>query len=164
MTDFASAGYWIILAWLLEYIRVEIRAALGSGFVFFYRDAMSLCVSVVANAGDLPRHFHIGFATGNLEAIVLYFLSDEERSKTADAGQLITEITIERLKIIRQADAGFASAVQGYNAIIDILHIGRFNEGMRQGFIFRIKRVVNFERTSRFGERTGNADRIGRSP
>src|SRR5262249_13424036 len=58
---------------------------------------------------------------------------------------------------IRQGDLGFAIGISAHGAVVEVLHIGRFNEGVNEVFIFRIERMINLEAATGLFDHTGNS-------
>src|SRR4030095_14553630 len=141
-----------------EGFRMEVRAAFRDRFHLFNLDAVRFGVSVFANAGQLPRHFHPGFAPRDLEPVPVHFLRDVNRSEAADAGQLIAELAVERFEPIWQRNHGGAVFAEGDDAVVDVHHIGRFDERVIQVFVFGIERMVNLERAHGFRKGPGDID------
>src|SRR5208283_1550395 len=69
-----------------------------------------------------------------------------------DYRELITEVSIERLEPIWQGDGCQAGAVRRDVTVVDVFHIRRFHEGVVEVLVFRIERVIDFERPTSFGE------------
>ena len=59
---------------LIEQLKMQVKAALLLGLVFFCRDAVLIGPGVLPNAGDLPRDFYIRGVGFDCEAISFDFL------------------------------------------------------------------------------------------
>src|SRR5260370_15220230 len=130
---------------LLKQLWVQIRAALVA-LVFFYCDVVGVGVGVMTDAGHLPAHFGMRTPAGNQEVVVLNLTSNiKVRSRRANSRELVAEVLVQRLEVIRQCHPGLAFAVDGHHTIVDVFHLGRFNRGMIEVLVGGIKRIVNFE-------------------
>src|SRR6185295_14281150 len=93
---------------LVEDVGVEIIAALAFGLLDLDLDSILVGPGVLANARDLPRDLHICGAGPDDETIALDLFGDDGLRKRPDDGELITEVSIQRLEVIGQRDNGFA--------------------------------------------------------
>ena len=64
-------------------------------------------------------------------------------SETADASELVTEVGVELLKRGGKFNIGHAVVSENRDAIVDVLHIRRLNEGVGQVFVLGIKYVFS---------------------
>ena len=111
---------------------------------------------VLANTGDQPRDLEPGRAAGDAEAVVVHLVSDVDGRGTADARQLVAEITIERFEPLRQLDDRLAAGVEYGDAIVDVLHVGALDGGVHEIFVRRIQRVIDFERLRASSQHTAH--------
>src|SRR4051812_40131010 len=91
-----------------EEFRLQVLAALISSLVLFHGNAMRIGPGVLATAG--PRRGPSGAspAAGVLEFFVLIFLRNIPGGITADAGDLIAKVAIERIEPVGQRNRGRA--------------------------------------------------------
>jgi len=73
-----------------------------------------------------------GLAGLDGEAAVGHFRRDDGLRELADHRELITKIRIESLEPRGHADDGRAATVRDHVAIVDVQHVGRFDEGVAQ--------------------------------
>src|SRR5262245_29859638 len=125
---------------------MQIETTISFGFQLFDLNAVAFCIGVFSNAGQLPRNLHSGPAASNLEAVSIDLAGDINRREAADRGQLIAELAVERLEPIRQDYFGCALAIERDDAVVDVHHIGRFDDRVREVFVFGIERMVDLER------------------
>src|SRR5262249_26435056 len=75
---------------------------------------------------------------------------DHGLCKSADDGELVTKVLIQGFKPIGQNDGGVALSICRGGAVIDVHHVRRFHERMREVLVLRVERVVNLERAAAF--------------
>src|SRR5579864_7060951 len=75
-------------------LRMDVEATLAGVLCFFHRDAVSIGPRVLANASNLPGDLQPGTTAADFELIVGQLLGYVNRSKSADAGQLVAEIAV----------------------------------------------------------------------
>src|SRR5437016_2560668 len=102
---------------LTEHLRVEIRSALGAYFLLLDDDAMCVGERVVPNASDLPGNFYVGLVCLNDEMPLLDFFPHDGLRELPDDGELVTEIAVQRLEVIRHRDGRVAIRVSCHIAI-----------------------------------------------
>src|SRR3984885_4088333 len=120
--------------------------------VHFRLDAMRIGPSVLTDAGDLPGNFDSRLAGLDGEAAVRDFRRDDGLRKLADHRELITEIRVESLEPCGHADDGCAAAIGDDGAVVDILHIGRFDEGVVQILVGGVEWMIDLKGAARFAE------------
>src|SRR5580704_3835072 len=110
---------------------------------FFHFDLDAMCVgpSILTDAGDLPGNFDSRPAGFYREAAIAYLRRYNGLRELADHGELISKIRVERLKPRRHCDDCRAAAVCDDGAVVDILHVGRFDEGVIEIFVGRVERM-----------------------
>src|SRR5262249_37230280 len=128
---------------LLESFRMEIVTALFLGLLLFDRDAILVRPGVLPNSGDLPTDFYTRRVGLNREAIAFDFFGNDRLRELAYYRELVTEVAIESLEPLWQFNDRLAVAVGRDVAVIDIHHVRRFNERMREVFVFGIEGMVN---------------------
>src|SRR5271165_1035558 len=143
---------------------IEVAAAIGRSLFDLDRNPVGVGEAILANAGHLPGDFHIRFVRLDAELVVRNLASHDGLRELADYGQLIPEIAVERLEPIRQRDRSQTSAIGGDGPVINVLHVGRFDEGMVEILVGGVERVVNHERAATFGERADYGYSGARSP
>src|SRR5262249_55521621 len=85
--------------------------------------------------------------------VALNLRSDVEIwSRSADRRELITEVAVKSIKPPRQLDPRFAILIQDRITVVDVHHVRRFNERVREILVGRIQRMVNFECAATFGD------------
>lgn len=76
-------------------------------------------------------------------ADILILLNRAIKAGTASAApRPISPISGE---VFGQLDEGFAAGIRRHIAVVDVHHVRRFDEGVREIFVFGIKRVIYFE-------------------
>jgi hypothetical protein len=63
----------------------------------------------------------------------------------ANDRQLVAVITVERGEVIGQLYGRLAPVIGGDVAVVDVQHLWRLDEGMREVLVRRVKRVVNLK-------------------
>src|SRR5205807_1115101 len=71
-------------------------------------------------------------------------------------GQLVGEITVERLEVGRQRDCRVAFPVCDGVAIVDVHHIGRFDTRMRECLVGWVEWVIDREEAEAFRDRASD--------
>lgn len=129
------------------------------GLGFFDGNAVSVGVGIMAYPGDLPGNFRAGFASADFEFVAGDFFGDVNVwLRLADRCELIAEVAIQRLEILGQGDPDFAIRVHRGDAVVDVHHVGRFDEGVVEIFVSGIERIVDFERAAALGDIAGNCE------
>src|SRR5262249_55452930 len=108
---------------LVECVRMQVVTTLSRRLLFFDRDAMSVCISVLAYACHLPRDLNISRICLDREAVVLDFTSHYGLGELADDGELVPKITIQRIKPIWERDYCLAAPIGGDVAVVDVHHV-----------------------------------------
>src|SRR6266487_5124096 len=77
---------------------IKVLALLVGAFVLLHRDAVGVCVGVLADSRHLPRHFQPRCPARDLELVTLDLLGHVQvGSRPADWRKLVTEIAVERV-------------------------------------------------------------------
>ena len=119
---------------------------------------MGVGPSVLTDARDLPGYLHAGFSAGNLELVIGHFLRNIHRREAADAGELVAEVTVERLELVGELDDRRTACIQRDYTVVDVHHVGRFDKGMREILIRRVHGMVYPERPTGLGNIACNLD------
>src|SRR5262245_45311106 len=135
---------------LMEGVGVKVQTALSFRLALFDGNAMHVRIRIMTNAGHLPGNLDVGRTGLHREAISLDFLRDHGLGKGADDGELVTKVLIQGFKPIRQNDGGVALGIRRGGAVIDVHHVRRFHERMREVLVLRVERVVDLERAAAF--------------
>jgi hypothetical protein len=77
--------------------------------------------------------------------IAVDLLGDDALRKRADDGKLVPEIAVQSGEVFGQLDEGIAIGIRRRIAVIDIHHVRRFDERVREIFVFGIERVIDLE-------------------
>src|SRR5579863_2218244 len=131
---------------------MSIETALDIVLLFLHGDAVRVGPCVLTDSGDLPRYFHPGAAAADSELVVGEFFSDVDRGKSANASELIAEVAVEYTEPLRHLNDGLAVRIERCHTVINVLHVGRLDEGVVEIFVSRIERMVNLERPPIFGK------------
>jgi hypothetical protein len=127
--------------------------ALDGWFCFFDAQWIRLGPRVLTTAGHLPGNSLSGRTAANSERSIRDFLGDVElRRRRSNRCQLVSKILIKRVKPVWQRDHRLPVVVQHRNTVIEVLHIGRFDERVIEIFILRIQRMVDVEPTASFNQ------------
>lgn len=87
---------------------------------------MLIGIRVLADAGHLPGDLHSWRTASDLEVVTGNLFSDvEARPRSADGCEEIEEVPIKGAEPLRQLNGGVAPLVEGHDAVVDVLHIGR---------------------------------------
>ena len=70
----------------------------------------------------------------------------------ADCRQLIAEIGVERLEPRGHADGGCAAAVGNDVAVVNVHHVGRFDERVVEIFVGGVEGMIDLESAAGFAE------------
>src|ERR1700680_741441 len=134
-----------LLPWCSEQLRVKIAPVFLWRLVLLYLDAVSVGVGVLANAGYLPGGFHAGVVGVDDEAIATDLLGDDGLRELPDHGELVAEVAIESFKVIGQDYGGETLFAGCDDTVVDVHHVGRFDEGVIEILVRRIERMIYFE-------------------
>src|SRR5580698_6382940 len=143
-------------AFVTKQFRMEIVTLVRWNLVHLHLDAMRVGPSVLTDAGDLPGNFHVWLVGLDGECVIRNLGSNPGLSGLADGCELIAEFGVQSLEPHGHADDGCAAAVGDGIAVIDIHHVGRFDEGMVEVFIRGIERMIDLEGTTGLAERANN--------
>jgi len=108
---------------LAKQFGMPVDAQLWFSLLLLYDQRMSLCIGIVPDARHQPADLHACLAPGNLETMVLYFLSDVDRGIAAKTGQLIAKVAVEPFEPAGEFNTGFPVGVEYDDAIVDVLHL-----------------------------------------
>jgi hypothetical protein len=112
----------------------------------FHGDAVRVGVGIMAYPGDLPGNLRAGFASADFEFVAGDFFGDIDIwLRLADRCELIAEVAIQRLEIFGQGDPDVAVGVQRRDTVVDVHHVGRFDERVIEIFIGGVEGIVDFE-------------------
>lgn len=129
---------------------VEIAALLGFRFLHFDRAAVRVGLGIVTDTRHLPGNLRSGLAASDLETIPGYFFCNVEiGAGRSDGGQLIAEILVQRFKIAGELDRGASVGIQHDDAVVNVLHVRRFNRSVEQILLGGLQRVVDLETLGR---------------
>src|SRR5438552_18076476 len=90
-------------------------------FILLHVQGISPGPIVKSNSSHLPRYFHPGNPACNHEPITREFPGNINWRKAVKACQLISELTVERLKPYGQFHVSLAVSVQQRYAVINVL-------------------------------------------
>jgi hypothetical protein len=124
-----------------EQFRMKIVTLVPLRLVLFHRDAMRVSPCVLTDAGDLPGNLYTRPAGFDGEAAVGYFRRDPGLRGLADGGELIAEIGVESVEPGGHGDDSRSAAVRNDVAVINVLHVGRFDERVVEIFVSRVERM-----------------------
>jgi hypothetical protein len=142
---------------LVKYFRMQVVAALFLSFVFFDLDAVFVGISILAHARHLPTDFYIRRVGADREAVAFDLVCHNRLREGADDGELIAEVTVQGLEVIRQCDYRLAIPISRDVAVLDVHHVRGFDEGVVEVFVFGVERVVYLERAGSFLESARNS-------
>src|ERR1700691_231526 len=131
---------------------MDVVALLLRRFIYFHRDAMRVGPGVLTDASHLPGHLHIRLVGSYGKAAFGYFRRHDSLRKLPDDRQLIAEIRIERFEPIWHRHDGSVAGVGDDCAVVNVLHVRRFDEGVVEVFVGGIERMIDFEGASGFAE------------
>src|ERR1700722_2685322 len=118
----------------------------------FHRDAMRIGPSVLTDAGNLPGNFDSLLAGLDGEAAVGDFRRNDGLRKLADHSELVAKIRVESLEPRGHANDGCAAAIGDDGAVVDVLHVGRFDEGVVQILIGGVEWMIDLKGAARFAD------------
>jgi len=126
-------------------LRMDAVAVVPCGLVHFNLDAMRVGPSVLTNAGDLPGNLHVGLAGLDGETAISHFCRDDGLRELADHGELIPKIGVQRLEPRGHRHHRCAARVRGDVPVVDVHHVGRFDEGVVEVLISGVERVIDLK-------------------
>ena len=103
-------------------VRVQKATFLRGRLLALHDKRISLCESVLPYASHLPRDFDVRLISFDRKAIVGYLGCYYCLRKLPDHGQMVTEIGIQGLEIIRQDDRCVAIVIRGHIAAVEVHH------------------------------------------
>jgi hypothetical protein len=133
-------------------------------FFHLHLDAMRVGPGVLTDAGYLPGNFDPFLVGLDREAAVGDFRCDDGLRKLADHGELIAEIRVKSLEPRGHADDGRAAAVGDDVSVVDVHHVGRFDEGVVELLIRRIERMIDLKGAAAFAEIARNVNVADQAP
>src|SRR5580704_16913810 len=137
------SGDDVLLRSRSEELGMDVVAALVFRLVDFHGNAMRIGPSVLPRTGNLPRDFHIRLVGLYGELVGLNFGGHNRLRELSDRGQLIAEITIQRLKPSRQLDGRIACRIGGNCTVVHMLHVIGFHGGVVQVFVCGVQGIVD---------------------
>jgi len=135
---------------------VQVSSLLVSRFHFFGRNPVGVGVGVVPNAGHLPGNLHPRPVGLDSEAVVANFLRHDRLGELPNHSQLVAEVPVQRLEVVRQNHHGPPAFVGPDIAVIDVHHVRRFDKRMGEVFVRRVERMVDLEHPSALGQGPGD--------
>src|SRR5579864_1653946 len=127
-------------------VGMQVATSLGPRFFYFDGSAVRIGPSIMTDAGHLPGDLGTGLPACNAKAVAGDLFRDVQiGARSADRGQLIAEVPVQGLEIAGEFDPGFAVSIQHGHAVVQVLHIRRFNVGVHQILVGWIERMVNLE-------------------
>src|SRR5262249_13391585 len=141
-----------LLFGLTEEFGPKVMTALNFRLRLFDRDAVGISEGVLPDASHLPGDLDVRLVSLDREAMARDLAPDEGLRELADDRELVAEVAVERLEVIGQSHGRFAVGAGRYDAVVDVHHIGRFDERVVEIFVGRIERMVNLERAAEFRE------------
>src|SRR5579872_2628513 len=135
---------------------MQVQAAIPRCFRLLDGNPVSVRPRILANARDLPRDLNVGFVGLNAELVIGYFGGHDRLGKLADNRQLIAEVAVESLEPFRQSHNRIALRVCRYLSVIDVLHVGGFDERMIEILVGGIERMIDLERSTRLRQIAGD--------
>src|SRR5215472_17706108 len=143
----------VLVAVLFVRLGIKIRAALLQRLVLFVGNAVGIGPGVLTNAGDLPGDLGARLAPGDLEAVAADLARNvQARLRSANRRQLIAEVAVERLEVLRKLDPRLPARIEACDAVVDVHHVRRFDKGVRQIFVGGVERIVNLERAAQLAQ------------
>lgn len=113
---------------------------------FLHRDPVRLRPGILADAGDHPGHPGAGQSARNDEASVAHGLRDEQAGhRGVQRRELVAEVAIQGLEPVRHFHDRRSAGIEHRDAVVDVLHVRRFHEGVVEVLVLRIQRVVDAE-------------------
>src|SRR5262245_8862578 len=103
-------------------------AALFFRLDLFGWNPVSVRPPVLPNAGNLPGDLHVWRVAFDREPISFYFACDDGLREGADDGELISEVSVQSFKPIRQRDYRITVFVGDNVAVVDVHHVRRLDE------------------------------------
>src|SRR5262245_189388 len=93
-------------------LRVVVASPLGPGFFDHGLIRVVAGVRIVSQRRYGPRHLQSGATACNAESMVTHLLRDIDGRMSADAGELIAWVGIERLEVVRQLNSCHTFAIE----------------------------------------------------
>src|ERR1043165_2349966 len=115
--------------------------------LYFHLHAMSIGISVLANARHLPAYLHVWLIGLNYKCIALHLFLHNGLGKGSDHRELVVEVLIQRIEIGWHCNSSISVSISNNVAVVDVHHIRTLHEGMIEILVGRIKRMVNLEST-----------------
>src|SRR5580698_5076807 len=141
-----------LLPWSTKQFGMQVGSSFLLRLQLLDRNAVGIGPGILPDPGHLPGDFHARFSAGDLEAIGLHSLGDVNRGKAIKARKLVAEVTVQLLKPLGKRNDRLTTPVKSYVAVVDVHHVGRFDEGVVEVLIGRVERVVDLERSSSLGQ------------
>jgi hypothetical protein len=144
------------LPFVPEQLGMEVVTLVPGGFVHFHLNAMRAGPGVLADSGDLPRNLDAWLIRFDGETAIRHFLRDDSLRELADYRELIAKIRVQRFEPRGHGDDGRTAAIRDRIAVVDVHHVGRFDEGVVEILVSRIERMIDLERAAGFLEIASN--------
>src|SRR6266545_6250337 len=137
-------------------VGMQIETAFRLDLGLLDRDPIRVREAVVPDSCDCPGNLRAGLPSGNPELIARDLLGDVEvGSGRADRCELVAEVAIERFEPVGKKNHGFHCRIEKDVSVVNIHHVGRFDEGVVQILVLGIQRMIDLESPSAFGESSG---------
>src|SRR5450432_1909748 len=137
---------------------MEVRTALLLRLELLDWNAVSVGPCVLPDAGDLPGNFHVRLVSLDAEASIRHFSCDNGLRECTDDGELVAEIPVQSLEPVGHGHDGIALRVRSHIAVVDIHHVGGFDEGVIEILLRGIERMVDLESPASLGKVAVNID------
>src|SRR5204862_2146904 len=79
-----------------------------------------------------------------------------------DAGELVAVVAVESLEPVGQCDGGGAGIVENRHAVVNVLHVGGFDEGVVEVLVGGVEGVIDLEGAAGLGEGAGDVYATGK--
>jgi hypothetical protein len=137
-----AIGLNVLGSGLAEDFGMQVVTLFGRWLVFFCRNPVGIGVSVVTDASHLPRNSYGRFARPNYKAVIGNLLRNNRLGKLAHHGQPVAEITVECFEIVGENDGRKSTPIRCNVPVVDVHHVGRFDERVGEILVRRIERMV----------------------
>ena len=131
---------------------MQVKSAICLRLLHLDRNAVSISPRILANAGHLPGDFNIGLIGFDGELVICHLAGHNSLRELAHHRELIAEITVQSLKPFGQGNHCAARRVGSSIAVVDVHHVGRFDEGVIEVLVGGIQRMIDLEGTTSLGE------------
>ena len=138
--------------WGSKQFGMQIRAAFLRGLGDLHRNAVGVGPGVVTDASNLPGNFHVRLIGFDDESVLGHLGVDDGLRELTHDGELIAEVAVEGFEPFGHVDDSESLRVGGYVAVVDVHHVGRFDEGVIEVLVGGIDGVIDLERAGSLGE------------